>query len=253
MKSAKIDGREFKRLLRLLGFSFYKRADPRFKNVLIRSVSNGLEMILTCGISLAWCKFPAELDSGSDELSIIAPYMDVIRASRALAANGKIEISSAATEDKDIPTGLCRKAIFRQGGIRTEIECSIEPFAKFEKLIKALDFSRTCRVDTAAFAAACAILRPLSDEFGVQLSFDPSMKALRISIPHRVENITIPLKPPIEGEAMEIVVSRNHLCRLSAATAGDLEFQFSFSGEKTLVRVEARNASFFFAPVNHDE
>lgn len=239
MKSICIDGREFRRLVRLLGFARHsKMEEARYRNVLMRSTTSGhLEMIMTNGCALTWAKVPVA-SRGGEEFSMIVPYLDIIRACKAfavLAKDGQLEITSVK-----------KHAIFTWPMMRVKIEQSSDSFPKFEKMIGQCNFSRTCRVDSAAFNAACTILHPIKNEPRVQISFDPTKTGLWLSIPKLI-NILLPFTLPAGGDAMEIGGSRTHLCRAASVTRRDKEIQFCFSD--SLLRMEVAGAALFTSHV----
>jgi len=250
----KVNAQEFSKFILQVGMAVGKdNLDARFRNVLIRTTGNRYEIIATTGIHLAWVRALCKEMSG--EFSMTIPHEQTMLVTNVSSP----ELDLTIVHHKGTP-GSCvchQEFLYGErslGKIMIKTTCSPEPFAKFDKMIKNLDFISSLKLKTQQFKPICSRMDIFTDP-RTTVAVDTKKGTLVFSKVEdgkvRAKGITIPFSA-VSGEPINLLVSSRHLL-LAVSNAEADEIEWKFSGQKSLTcMILSDNLMTYFAPFTEE-
>jgi len=250
-----VKSEEFQKFVNAVGVAVGKDSgDANYRNIMIRSNSSLYEVVATSVVQLAWAKGIPMSTVG--EFAATVPYIHVASLSKLL--NTDIETEIIYNKGKSATLVFRQDVIYgdrKIGEVLFRVTCSDDPFAKFEKVVKMLDYKSSCKVRTKQMQDVCGKLDVLQI-VRTHVVLDTKKKALifakKDSGKGAGKGIAVPLVD-VSGDDIELCVSGLHLSKAVNHALGD-EIEWKFSGQKSLTcMVLAPNIAVYFPPFGDEE
>lgn len=246
-----VNAAEFGRYVRQVGIAVGKDSgDASYRNVLIRTDGQILELVSAMITQLAWATTP-NVRRASGKFSMTIPYVELMLACSMLDPESDVEIIYNNTTP---PTAVFAQDLVYSdravGKTQLRLTCSMDKFVNFEKTIKALDFRNSCKVKTQQFRPITSrldIVRPARTTLTVDASKNSMTFAKQEAGRVFAKGLGIPISDG-EGDPLKLEVSSRNLLLAANAAEGD-DIEIKFSGEASLYcMILSENMKCYFAP-----